>query len=53
MLHDGTKHKTTYRIAQKGVAFAKMLSLGIKRLGGRAMVTKHPDKYTYFSLYQG
>ena len=38
MLHDGTKHKTTYRIAQKGVAFAKMLALGIKRLGGRAWV---------------
>lgn len=38
MLHDGTKHKTTYRIAQKGESFAKMLSLGIKRLGGRAWV---------------
>lgn len=36
MLHDGTKHKTTFRIAQKGSAFAKMLVLGIKRLGGRA-----------------
>jgi intein-encoded DNA endonuclease-like protein len=38
MLHDGTKHKTTYRIAQKGIAFAKMLALGIKRLGRRAWV---------------
>ncbi|MEI8233006.1 MAG: LAGLIDADG family homing endonuclease [bacterium] len=38
MLHDGTKHKTTYRIAQKGMAFAKMLSLGIKRLSGRAWI---------------
>ena len=38
MMHDGTKHKTTYRIAQKGATFAKMLSLGIKRLGGRAWV---------------
>lgn len=36
MLHDGTKRKTTYRIAQKGSAFSKMLVLGIKRLGGRA-----------------
>ena len=36
MLHDGTKHKTTYRIAQKGSTFAKMLALGIKRLGGRS-----------------
>jgi hypothetical protein len=36
MLHDGTKRKTTYRIAQKGPAFAKMLVQGIKRLGGRA-----------------
>lgn len=36
MLHDGTKRKTTYRIAQKGSAFAKMLVQGIKRLGGRA-----------------
>lgn len=35
MLHDGTKRKTTYRIAQKGLAFAKMLGSGIKRLGGR------------------
>ena len=53
MLHDGTKRKTTYRIAQKGVAFAKMLSLGIKRLGGRAWVYqegKHRDVYiTEFS----
>lgn len=38
MLHDGTKHKTTYRIAQKGPAFAKMLVEGIKRLGGRAWI---------------
>ena len=36
MLHDGTKHKTTYRIAQKGLAFAKMLASEIKRLGGKA-----------------
>lgn len=36
MLHDGTKRKTTYRIAQKGTAFAKMLVTGIKRLGARA-----------------
>ena len=36
MLHDGTKRKTTYRIAQKGLAFARMLELGIKRLDGRS-----------------
>lgn len=59
MLHDGTKRKTTYRIAQKGVTFAKMLSLGIKRLGGRAWIYqegKQRDVYiTEFSqtLLQG
>ncbi len=36
MLHDGTKRKTTFRIAQKGLAFAKMLESGIKRIGGRS-----------------
>ena len=36
MLHDGTVRKTTYRIAQKGLTFSKMLESGIKRLGGRS-----------------
>ncbi|MCE7898259.1 MAG: hypothetical protein DPW11_02040 [bacterium] len=36
MLHDGTKRKTTFRIAQKALAFAKMLESGIKRICGRS-----------------
>ena len=38
ILHDGTKRKTTYRIAQKSYEYIQFLAKGIRNLGFRAWI---------------